>query len=966
MSQYCKRLIEVDLPIKRISEHARKEQNIRKGHLHSIHVWWATRPLAACRAVIMGALLPDPVDANCPEKFRQKAKEILSKFTGKDLSNNINLREMLLKFISDYSDWNNAINSIFTESARELILAANPDSKPIVLDPFAGAGSIPFEALRVGTQPFSGDLNPIPVLLNKVSIEYLPKFNEKLSEEVEKWGEWLIKEAKKELGKFYPSSKDEIPIAYIWARTVICEGPGCGAQLPLIGLLWLSQKNKNRKALRYWGDKKTKRVLVEIFSPKSEKDLQLPISRRFSATCPICGYTTPYKRVREQVRAKNGGTQDAQLLAVITLKSDGTRDFRLPNENDLNAVIKAEKELIRIKKSPNNFLLIPDEPYPDWYSGVFNPGLWNMKTYGDLFNSRQCLALNTFCKLVREVHKKIMVENNDRLLADAVTTLLALAVSNMSHYLSAVSIWAKDGMISAFVQGSGMAMRPDFAEANPLMPDLVGGFDYALTQIINFLKRESGRIYNTGTALQSSATSIPLPNDSVHYVITDPPYYAAVPYSDLSDFCYVWLKRMLKDIYPDLMKDRLTPKDDELVAYYVQPTNRQQKDEKFFENKMKAALAECRRVLVPDGVGVIIFAHKGTAGWEALLNALINAGWMVTASWPIDTERAARMRAQNSAVLASSIHLVCRPRENPDGALRQDDIGDWRDVLQELPKRIHEWMPRLAQEGIVGADAIFACLGPALEIYSKYSRVEKANGEKVELKEYLEQVWACVAKEALNMIFEGARTEGFEEDARLTAMWLWTLSTAKNGNGKSLDETDDEDTSDEEGVRVPKVSGFTLEFDAARKIAQGLGAHLENLDSIIRIEGERATLLPVSERVQYLFGKGSISATPYKRKKKEDQLTLFEELNKVEEQGWSLKDEKSSVGKTVLDKLHQAMILFGAGRTDALKRFLVDEGIGKDERFWRLAQALSALYPKNSDEKRWVDGVLAKKKSFGF
>ena len=182
----------------------------------------------------------------------------------------------------------------------------------------------------------------------------------------------------------------------------------------------------------------------------------------------------------------------------------------------------------------------------------------------------------------------------------------------------------------------------------------------------------------------------------------------------------------------------------------------------------------------PDGIGTIVFASKTTASWEAILKAVVDAGWIITGSWPIDTEMEARVAAQGQARLASSVHLVCRPRENPDGSARTDEIGDWRDVLQELPRRIHDWMPRLAEEGVVGADAIFACLGPALEVFSRYSRVEKASGDTVTLKEYLEQVWAAVAKEALTMIFTGADTTGFEEDARLTAMWLWTLECRQN------------------------------------------------------------------------------------------------------------------------------------------------------------------------------------------
>jgi len=295
-------------------------------------------------------------------------------------------------------------------------------------------------------------------------------------------------------------------------------------------------------------------------------------------------------------------------------------------------------------------------------------------------------------------------------------------------------------------------------------------------------------------------------------------------------------------------------------------------------------------------------------------------------------------------------------------------------VLSELPSRIHEWLPRLASEGVVGADAIFACLGPALEIFSRYSRVETASGEQVTLKEYLEHVWAAVAKEALNMIFAGADATGFEEDARLTAMWLWTLSAGANGaeatDGSGGDDAEPDDEEDDGPAKKIKLTGgFTLEYDAARKIAQGLGAHLETLTSLVEVKGSNARLLPVSARTKALFGKDDASAPAAKaRKKKEQQLALgfTAELEEAEESGgWGDKGVPAKAD-TVLSRIHQTMILFAAGRGEALKRFLVDEGVGSDERFWRLAQALSALYPSSADEKRWVDGVLARKKGLGF
>ena len=368
--------------------------------------------------------------------------------------------------------------------------------------------------------------------------------------------------------------------------------------------------------------------------------------------------------------------------------------------------------------------------------------------------------------------------------------------------------------------------------------------------------------------------------------------------------------------------------------------------------------------LRPDGIGTIVFASKTTASWEAILKAVIDAGWIITGSWPIDTEmRPAWLRSDQLASLPLSISSAARERI-PTARCATDEIGDWRDVLAELPKRIHEWMPRLAEEGVVGADAIFACLGPALEIFSRYSRVEKASGETVTLKEYLEYVWAAVAKEALTIIFPDADTVGFEEDARLTAMWLWTLN-AGNTNGDSAEKEEVNDES-EGGTKKAKVTGFVLEYDAARKIAQGLGAHLEDLDSLVEVSGETARLLPVGERVRTLFGKDEGKVAP-QRKKREPQMNLFKVLEEVDDSETTFGETKvARLGETVLDRIHQSMILFAAGRGEALKHLLVENGVGQDQRFWRLAQALSALYPSHTEEKRWVDGVLARKKGLGF
>ncbi len=966
----CKRLIEVDLPIKVVSEHARHEQNVKKGHLHGMHVWWATRPLATCRSALLGALLPDPADPNCPENFRKRAWELLRPLQMKSEGDGIVLRNTLLDFIGDFSSWENSTNKMMSDTARELVKAAYPDALPLVVDPFAGMGSIPFEALRLGTDVFASDLNPVAVLLLKTTLEYIPTYGERLAKAVERWGAWVREQVTKELKEFYPESNGSAPLAYIWARTILCEGPNCGAELPLVGLLMLSHKPKNLVALRYRGDKIRKQVIFDLFRPKSEEDIQRGIVQRFSATCPIpsCGYTTPYKRVREQLRAKKGGTLDSRLIAVITLKPDGSRTFRLAAEQDLRAVRLATKRLEQIQRQSGSLPMIPNEPSPQargpGASRAFSLHKYGMTTWGDLFTPRQILALNTFAHAVSEAHQQILKETGDKEFARAVTTCLSLAVSGtLAPYQSALSFYSSDHMRSIFMQGMAIPMRPDFAEANPLMPDLVGGFGYALEQLVQVLERESKIEYRLGTVRQGPAARIPLPDGSVPLVATDPPYYDAVPYADLSDFCYVWLKRMLAKLHPDLFSSHLTPKSEECIMDPGPPrAGESEKDRTFFEECIQRAFEECKRVLRPDGVAVVLFAHKGTAGWEALLKALIEAGWTVTASWPIATERGARMRARNSAVLASSVFLVCRPR------LDTELVGDWREVLSELQPRMHSWMQRLVKENIVGADAIFACIGPALEIYSRYDTVETAGGKKIELadkygqngelteKGYLSYVWESVAREALNTIFEGADPTGFEQDSRLTAMWLWTLHTESNGiNKKGSGEI-------EAGEKnAKKANGYALEYDVARKISQGLGTHLEELsrhDGIVEIEGNMATLLFVSERREALFGKRESEP----RKITKGQTTLLGEPVSVIE----ATSEALETGKTSLDRLHQAMLLFGDGRSEALKRFLVEEGVGRDDRFWRLANALSALYPRSSEEKRWVDGVLSRKKVLGF
>lgn len=1012
---YPKRLIEVDLPIARISAHARREKSIRHGHISTLHIWWARRPLAACRAVILASLWPDPVDlaewakeADAkgevrapkgetlkagegvvirPKRFLDEARQRMTKWSQigvakaskesykllvqvsknpKLLDDPATLRTALLDFIADFADWDHSTDKDYLDTSRALVQAAHEalgivsGTRPLVFDPFAGGGAIPLEALRVGADSFASDLNPLPILLNRVVLEYVPQYGVRLADEIRKWGSWVRDRAAEEVGDLYPPDDDgSTPIAYLWSRAITCEGPGCGIALPLVKNLALSTDGADHSFLQISHHGKSLRIDI------GDSPIGKATVHGWSATCPACGFTTPKRSVQAQLRQSSGGSNDSTLLAVaVSDSASGKKRFRRASTTDLSALKLAEAR--RSARSPSKACSL-SMPTKDAHRGVGSQlPLYGFKTYGDLYNVRQLEALETLAKCCSEL------PIGDQGLKAVVATLLGFCVAKQADYLSTLCRWRSDGAyVNPTLGGEKKyVMVSDYAEACPLS-DGPANWMSQIDWVSRVIEREAKAIGHAGSVVQSAAELCPLPDDSASAMITDPPYYDSVPYSDLSNFFLVWLGSVAAPGLAELGSVHAPKKEEATVDHPGNP-----EETSAYEAKLAAAFRRGREIVHPSGIGAIVFAHKSTAGWEALLAAICSSGWQVVSSWPIDSEMATRLNARGTASLASSVHIVCRPRERASGYPDQSSVGEWREVLAELPRKLDEWMPRLANEGVVGADAIFACLGPALEVFSRYNRVEKASGEALTLREYLEHVWAAVSNEALSMIFKDADAAGLEPDARLTAMWLWTLGGGKpqaSGDGEDGEETESDDEEEATSKKGGKVAGFVLEFDAARKIAQGLGIHLEKSESIVEVKGESARLLPVSERTRHLFGKDAEedTAKTRKAKKKAKQGSLFEELDAIEAEAASTGGrfgglEGAKPGATVLDKVHQSMILFAAGRGEALKRFLVDDGVGKDGRFWKLAQSLSALYPTGTDEKRWVDGVLARKKGLGF
>jgi putative DNA methylase len=843
----CKRLAEVDFPIAAVSKHAPMENGIPMGHPSRMHLWWARRPLAACRTILLALLLPDPCDENCPHEFINKARTLLEQIPGKtkqlaraagsDLEGRKKLRTALLSFIGDLANWRLSFDRDYLEVSRGLVKAAHGEEPPLVVDPFAGGGSIPLEALRLGCDAFASDLNPVACLILKTMLEDVPRYEPGFTDELRRVGAEIKSVAEKELEELYPDDPDGAkPMAYLWARTVRCEMPNCGAEIPLARSLWLCKKANRKRALRYQCVRpagKPPRVEFEIFGPNTDAEVSKGTVSRAKATCPCCNMTLSPDRVRAQLTAQHGGADvifseqgrrigGARLLAVVTLRPQETgRHYRLPTERDYESVRNAQARVAKMlddwKLSGTQGLCpIPDELLPPIGTLGFRVQRYGMLQWGDLFTARQKVSLSVVAHAISASQQPV----------------LALALGKLADLSTSGCLWhTKNECPNQVFTTARVKPFWDFAEGVPTS-DSSGSIQVCVAKLIGGLLSASvGKV--SGDVQLAAAQQSPLPSQGADIWFTDPPYYDAVPYADLSDFFLVWLKRALPG-HP-LLRDpfdstnRLSPKRMEAVQDESKRDNERVKDRRWFEESMALAFVEGGRVLRDDGVGTVVLAHKTTEGWEALLSGMIRGGWTITGSWPIATEMVTRLRARESAALATSVHLVCRPRSD-------NRVGDWARVLRELPNRVGDWMERLQSEGMRGADLVFACIGPALEIYSQYEKVVDAEERQIplggdpEAKEahergYLAYVWEVVGRTALEQVLGTAEAKArngaagaLEEDARLTALFLWTLQST-NGNepqnytdkrGEDEEEVDVGDEEDDEPNAKKKKKGFTL------------------------------------------------------------------------------------------------------------------------------------------------------------
>lgn len=748
-----KKLIEVALPLDVINAESAREKSIRHGHPSTLHLWWARRPLAAARAVLWASLVDDP--SSHPELFPTEDAQVME-------------RQRLHTLLAKLVKWENSNDENILNEARAEIRKYMGEEPLIFLDPFAGGGSIPLEAQRLGLEAHAHDLNPVAVMINKTMIEIPPRFAGQspvnldartklgsdrlwsgakgLAEDVRYYGEWMKQEAFRRIGHLYP--KVQVPaeqgggeatvIAWIWTRTVKCPNPACGCEMPLASSFVLSKKKgKEAWVEPQFEDGKVTYVVHLKGKPKIEGTVN-----RQGAVCPCCGTAVPFSYIREQGKA---GGMSAQMMAVVAEGKNG-RIYLSPNSIQENVAA-----IIGPEESPD--ALLPKNPRD------FKTPNYGLRTFADLFTPRQLTALTTFSDLVAEAQVKATQDALDSGMQDdgrgldeggcgataygqAVGVYLAFIVDKLADRGSTICSWdaTRDGLRNTFAR-QAIPMTWDYAEANPFSSSS-GCFDNMLEWVFKSLLEFPATI--TGTAIQHDAqTDCGLR----HLVISsDPPYYDNIGYADLADYFYIWMRQSLKSTYPRLFRTMLVPKAEELVATPYRFEGSREKARDFFEGGMVQACRQFYRYAREDVPVTIYYAYKqsesdegdnaaqASTGWETMLSAIIKAGFAITGTWPMRTEMANRAVASNTNALASSIVLVCRKRPEESASCSR------RSFIAELKRELRTALKNLQNSNIAPVDMAQAAIGPGMGVYSRYAGVLEADGSSMTIRSALQVI----------------------------------------------------------------------------------------------------------------------------------------------------------------------------------------------------------------------------------
>lgn len=782
MTTVKKKLIETSLPLEAINAASAREKSIRHGHPSTLHLYWSRKPLATARAVLFAQLVDDP--ASRPEEFPTVESQDKER---------ARLHALMEKLII----WENSNDEKLLEQAQEEIRKSNDGKLPAVVDPFAGGGSIPLEAQRLGLESHASDLNPLAVLINKALIEIPPKFAgwspvfpgvaeeqsswlraEGLAADVQHYGQWLRDEAEKRIGHLYPKvtapgGTEHTVIAWKWARTVISPNPANPIETPLVNSWWLSKKKGKEawvKATVVDGQVQYE-VQHNADGPKKGED-GTRVGRGGISLADGTPISADY--IKDQGVQRGLGSH---LIAIVAEDKKG-RLYLSPNAEHMAASLVEAPDDVPLQEIPHN-------PRSHWTPA------YGLTKFSDLFTNRQLVALTTLSELVPEVRSKVLedalaagIPASERLedggvgaeaYADAVATYLALGVSRMADYCNSLCTWdrTRDSVTHLFSR-QAIPLVWDYVEAN-ILSNSSGNFLGQLGWIVKALQHMN--VQRSGEVRQISATS----RDYADLVVsTDPPYYDNIGYSDLSDFFYVWLRKSLRTIHPSVVGTMLTPKADELVANPYRHDGKQGA-EKFFIEGFNSVFHRIREDDAnPDVPMTVYYAYKqqdsgkdGTSstGWHTLLDGLIQSGWEITATWPMRSELKNRMLSQGTNALASSILLACRPRPADARAVAR------RAFVAALKSELPEALRTLMQGAIAPVDLAQAAIGPGISVFSRYAKVREADGSDMSVRDALQLINATL-DEVL-----GEQESDLDSDTRFAVRWYRQYGWAADSSG---------------------------------------------------------------------------------------------------------------------------------------------------------------------------------------
>jgi putative DNA methylase len=775
---YRKKLIEVALPLEAINDASRREKSpFTRRHPRALHVWWARRPLVACRAVIFASIVDDP--SSRPDVFPS-------------LEDQEDERQRLFRLIESLLVWENSDNETVLEAARAEIRDAlsRDEAPPILFDPFSGGGSIPLEAERLGLSVVASDLNPVAALITKALVEIPPTFlgadpvnpdsglrighqsknASGLASDVRYYGEWIREQAAAKLGQLYPEAT--LPgggrahiAAWIWARTVKSPDPVFShADVPLVSSFLLSSKRGREAFVEPVVENDTYRFVVRTGAPPD-----LEAARRGTRAgkakdflCLLSGAPIPRAYIREEGKA---GRLGVRLMALV-VDQDGRRGFVSPSA-DAEIVELSDAEMELVDEASGTFLSGSTPTRAMITGGVCSA--YGLSTWGKLFTARQLIALITFSDLAAVVREKVVADGGSDAYADAIATYLALAVARFADFSNAITSWdAGNTNLRQLFSRQAIPMAWDFVETNPLdgIVDIVDAAGWAATALEG-VAPAAGVV---GKVEQLDAKHV-RNDDRPTIACTDPPYYDNIGYAELSDFFYPWIRRALKGVYPDLFSTLLTPKTEELVVAPHRLGGNHDAAKRFFESGLKEAFSRMRESQHPDYPMTLFYAFKqaessrrdgtiASTGWETMLSGLLDSGFMVTGTWPMRTEQQQRAVASGTNALASSVVLVCRPR--PADA----PVTTRRDVVSSLRTELPEALRKLQYGNVAPVDLAQAAIGPGMAVFSRYARVLEADGSPMSVR---------TALGLINQTLDEIMTEqegDFDPDSRFAIAWF--------------------------------------------------------------------------------------------------------------------------------------------------------------------------------------------------